>query len=153
MSEAIAEKDFAKVKELVQDGANVNLHNVETGITPLSTAATYDHVEIARFLLEHNARVSEANRDGNTALHVAAFFCYFEFVELLLENEASVSSKNNNDRTPIDVVSEPWSREISGFYRGIAEVTGLQLDLERIKRDRPKMTKLLREYAKEKGSK
>ena len=50
------------------------------------------------------------------------------------------------EETPIDVVSSPWSRPLADFYLGISNAVGLELDLERIKRQRPQRAEQLRKH-------
>ena len=65
---------------------------------------------------------------------------------MLLEKGGSVSKKNMREETPIDVVSSPWSRPLADFYLGIGNAVGLELDLERIKRQRPQRAEQLRKH-------
>lgn len=48
--------NFKEVKRLVADGADVNAYNSSAG-TPLCNAAKHGYVEIARFLLDHGAKI------------------------------------------------------------------------------------------------
>ena len=104
---------------------------------------------MVRYLVEQGAKVDATNDDGNTPLHVAAFLCRREIVQLLLASGASVAQRNNRRETPIDVVSGEWSEELAGFYSGIASAVGIDIDLEAIEQDRPKIAILLREHAKQ----
>ncbi|MEO6788205.1 MAG: hypothetical protein ABI318_18935 [Chthoniobacteraceae bacterium] len=68
-------------------------------------------------------------------------------MQLLLENGGSTGTKNKRGETPIDVVSSPWSKPPADFYTAIGDSIGVKLDLERIKQERPLITKLLRDKA------
>ena len=109
-------------------------------------AALYNQVEAAGLLIENGANVNAGNNEGSTALITAAFFCRGETVKLLLEKGAEVDVKNNNGQTPLDTVAGEWSQELEGFYRYIAELLQIQLDIEIIKATRPKIAALLREH-------
>lgn len=148
LARAVSQGDLAETTRLLGDGAQVNEPLGDDGSTLLSTAALYGQLEVARLLLERGAKVDATNRDGNTPLHIAAFLCQTEIVQLLLEKGAPVSQKNNRGETPIDVVSGPWSDGLANFYTGIASGTGIQVDLERIERERPQIAELLRERGK-----
>ena len=72
-------------------------HNVdeldEDGNTPLYRAAQYGHLEIAEFLLEHNADVNAQNQSGASSLFPAVWYGHTKMVQLLLENRADVHTK------------------------------------------------------------
>ena len=114
--------------------------------TLLSTAALYGQLDVARYLIEKGANVNAANRDGNAPLHTAAFLCRKEFVKLLLKNGASVSQKNGRGETPINVVSGRWDDGLANFYRRLASGIGIDVDLGKVKQQRPQIAKLLREH-------
>ena len=144
LHEAVARGDLPATWRLLKGGAPPNDRNGDGG-TPLSTAALHGHLEIAKLLLEKGARVSASNRDGNTSLHVAAFLCRTEMVALLLDKGASVTKRNGRRESAIDVVSGDWSDQLAGFYRALSDGAGLGLDLEEVRRLRPKVAGLLRE--------
>lgn len=69
------------VRELVMNGANVEIHN-ENGHTPLMEAASAGHVEVAKILLEHGAGINtHSNEFKESALTLACykgvFVCMF----------------------------------------------------------------------------
>ena len=146
LASAITDGDLEATKRLVDDGVSIDSRRPEGGSTPLSTASTYGRLDIATFLIEQGADVSGTNDDGNTPLLVAAFFCRTAIVELLLENGASVSTKNDRGETPIDVVSAAWSPDLAGIYNYIGGLVEVELDLERIERERPQIAELLRSH-------
>ncbi|MGB6043551.1 MAG: ankyrin repeat domain-containing protein, partial [Pirellulales bacterium] len=148
LAQAVSQGDLTETTKLLGDAARINEHLGEDGATLLSTAALHGQLDVAKALLERGAKVDATNRDGNTPLHVAAFLCHTEIVQLLLEQGASVSQKNSRGETPADVVSGQWGDGLANFYKAIASGTGIQIDLERIEQDRPKMVKLLRERTK-----
>ncbi|MGI9517700.1 MAG: ankyrin repeat domain-containing protein [Pirellulaceae bacterium] len=149
LTDAIASGDLDQVKLLIEDGERVNSRTGDSGMTPLINAAMYDQSEIAEYLIAEGARVSRGNNDGNTPLHIAAFFCREEMAELLLENGGSVSKENERGESAIDVVSSPWNENLAGFYEGIGQAIGLELDLDRMQQDRPRMVTLLEQHADE----
>jgi hypothetical protein len=66
-------------------------------------------------------------------------------VALLLDKGASVTKRNGRRESAIDVVSGDWSDQLAGFYRALSDGAGLGLDLEEVRRLRPKVAGLLRE--------
>ena len=73
--------------------------------------------------------------------------CRTEVVRLLLDKDASTSHRNNRRETVIEIMSRPWTEELAGFYTGLARVTGLQVDLERLEQERPKIAELLKTHS------
>jgi ankyrin repeat protein len=61
--------------------------------TPLSKVAASGNIEIARLLLENNAKINE-RCNGQTAIHYAAFTGQMEMIKFLIEAKADISSKN-----------------------------------------------------------
>ncbi|HAF59010.1 MAG TPA: hypothetical protein DCL00_05425 [Opitutae bacterium] len=143
LSEAIATGNLSRIKRMVKSGADVN-ERAGDGGTPLSTAAFHGRLEIFRFLLQKEARPMAKNRDGNTPLHVAAFMGRFEIVNLILSKGANLNILNNRKETPIDVVSGEWTDELAGFYRLLNGLTSNKVDLQEIRKARPRMQKLLK---------
>ena len=145
LASAIKNGSLDEVKKLVAAWPKVNRRHPESGTLPLSTAAIYDRTEIAKWLIENGARASGSNRDGNTPLHIAAFFCHDQMVELLLANEVDTKKKNHRGETALDSVSGDWDEGLEGFYIGLTRALELELDLDQVKLNRPKIAKRLRE--------
>ena len=72
----------AKLKQAIQDGANVNQSN-ELGYTPLHAAAENGRLENAKILLLCGAIVNSKTSDGMTALDLARSNGNAELVSLL----------------------------------------------------------------------
>ena len=150
IAEAIASGDIEELRGFLnrpQQRGRVNERQPSSGSTPLSNAALHGRLEIAKVLLRRGAKVSGSNRDGNTPLHVAAFLCREDIVKLLLDKGASPSQENGRGESAIDVVSGEWSNDLAGLYTGIARATRVEVDVERLELDRPKIAKLLREHS------
>jgi YVTN family beta-propeller protein len=148
LANAIAAGNLDEVKRrLGRQARRINDRRPSTGATPLSDAAFRGNIEIVKLLLNRDANVNATNRDGNTPLVAAAFMCRTEVVRLLLNKGASTSHKNGRGETVTEILSRPWNEELEGFYKGLGELTGLKIDLERLKRDRPTIAELLRKHA------
>ena len=144
LGNAVVNGEVQKVKQLLDSGVAINQRDPSDGITALSNAVLHGHAEIARLLIGRGADVEAANRDGNTPLHIAAFTCRFEIVRLLLEEGASPKTKNGRGETASDVVSSPWSEPLAGFYAAIGKGIGIDVDPQRLKRDRARMVELFK---------
>lgn len=148
LGEAIEKGDLDEVKRrLGRQARRINDRRPSSGSTPLSDAAFRGNLEIVKLLLDRGAKVNATNRDGNTPLIGAAFMCHTEIVRLLLDKGASTSHKNRRNETVIEIMSRPWNEELAGFYTGLGQLTGVKVDLEQLKQERPKIAELLREHA------
>lgn len=136
------DRDLAEY--LLDHGADVNALHPESGGTALTSAALRGNLAMVELLLDRGADVSRKNRDGNSALHIAAFMCHFKIVDRLLEHGASVDMKNSRGETAIDGVSGEWSEQLSGIYQFLSATFGLEIDLNAIRKSRPRMRELLR---------
>ena len=109
-------------------------------------------MDIARLLVkEYKVSVSYHNRDGNTPLHLAAFLCREDMIEFLLANGASLTKKNQRGEAAVDTVSGQWSSGLRQFYEGVIGGSNLDLNVDLIQKQRPKVAGLLRERSSRGG--
>jgi len=148
LADAIASNDIDDAKRVLRMAAHqrVNEHAPRSGSTPLSHAALHGHKEMMEFLMRRGGKVKATNRDGNTPLHVAAFLCREDIVKFLLEKGCSPTRKNRRGESPIDVVSGEWDEGLAGFYKGLGQATGIEVDVEDMQKQRPKIAELLRKH-------
>ena len=57
------------------------------------------------------------------------------------------SQRNNRKESPLDVVSGRWSEDLEKFYTFIEATSDLELDLQRIQEERPRIVQLLNNHA------
>jgi len=145
---AIQQADPAGVKRLLDRGAPINGRHADNGMTPLASAAFHGRPQIINLLLERKADLKKTNRDGNTPLHIAAFMCREQIIRTFLKNGASITTRNHRRESSIDVVAGEWSKELSDLYQFLNNVAQLGLDLDELKKQRPRMASLLREELK-----
>ncbi len=93
--------DLAKVKALVKVNSSLVFSQDTRNGTPLHFAVEHNHLDVAQFLLSHNADVNAVDLGGWTPLHWAAFQGYKDAAVLLLANNANVNAKDNNGRSPL----------------------------------------------------
>ena len=95
--EASKRGDLDTVKQLIQEGADVN-HTDYRGYTPLIFGSQDEHLEIVKYLVEHGADVNQANNNGSTPLISSRQNGHLEIVKYLLKHETnklkSVLSQN-----------------------------------------------------------
>ena len=93
--------DYAEVKRLIEEGADVNAHykygmSVKTWSPALMAASHRGHQEIVKLLIEAGADVNALDNYGNgyTALMYASLYGHTEVVKLLIEEGADVNVRN-----------------------------------------------------------
>ena len=141
---AIYTGNLSELKRLVESGADANALS-KGGGSPLSSAAFHGRLEHVRFLLQNGAVVTARNRDGGTSLHVAALMGRFEIAKLLLSKGAKAGVRNKKGESSIDAVSGEWNDGMAGLYRFLNGLTSNKVDLQEIRKARPRMLKLLQD--------
>jgi len=86
---------------LIENGANVNVRNLENGKSLLEMAAWEGNMKMASVLLENGACLNSHNKAGLTPLMVAVRNGHHEMVVRLLDNGADVNAKDVNYFTPL----------------------------------------------------
>lgn len=98
--------DIEAAKTAITNGADVNALDTrgsKSGRKPLNWAAYYNHLEILKLLVEHNADINGQNITGFSPLHHAVESDNEQAVKLLLELGANQNSKNKRGKTPLDM--------------------------------------------------
>lgn len=91
--DAALHRNTTLVKQLLDDGVNVNVKN-EAGATPLMRAAAANDVATARLLLDRGANVNARSDDGRTPLLIASGLAgSVDLVTLLLDKGADVNAR------------------------------------------------------------
>lgn len=101
---AIRDEDYARVKNLLDRGADVNSKIVfETymDLTPLRAAAQGNNTAIAELLLDRGAKIEDTNGYGWNALHSAAQEGNAQMVRFLLRRGAKIEAKEEGDLTAL----------------------------------------------------
>jgi ankyrin repeat protein/peptidoglycan/LPS O-acetylase OafA/YrhL len=132
------------VDEFLADGTDVNTRD-DWGATALHWAAATGRVEIIKTLFDEGADPNLRTSDGSRPLHWAAFLGRAQVVELLLENGADPNERNQKGEIPLDTVRGPWSKELEGVLNWIAGIMTIEIDLEEIEENRPRVVALLEE--------
>ena len=69
--DAVKSGDFTTVKELIESGVAVNLHDEEHEWSPLHWASGKGNIEVVKMLLEKGADVTKTGRDQRTPYQIA----------------------------------------------------------------------------------
>lgn len=88
---------------LLAHGADVDWLSGRDGYSPLWCAISGFHIDVARLLLKHGARVSQRSASGGglMPLHQAAVTSQSAMCELLLERGAQVDALDDDRNTPL----------------------------------------------------
>ena len=104
--------DIDVVTFLIENGADVNVTDVN-GNTPLIFIINKTgHLEITQRLLGKGAAVNTQNRTGETALMYAAWRGHADIVRLLLNNRADATLKNGQGETALTLAESKGHLEI-----------------------------------------
>jgi len=146
--EAVVKGDLLLVKQHIEAGTDINEKDPTGGSSPLITASLFGKTEIAKFLIENGADINFQNNEGSTALHTAAFFCRTEIVKELLKNGADTGIVNNAGATALQSVNGPFEpvKGIYDYFRQTFSPLGLQLDEAMLKKTRPVIAGMLKNY-------
>ncbi|KDO29902.1 hypothetical protein SPRG_04968 [Saprolegnia parasitica CBS 223.65] len=101
--------DLCEVQLFVAAGHDVNHERLDrrcqVAFTPLQFAAKHGYEDIARFLLQHGAKVNAANSFRRTPLMFAARHGHPNIVQLLLDAGASIVATDNLENTPLHLAA------------------------------------------------
>ncbi len=92
--------DYERVKELLDNGVDVNIINKNNkNCTPLHIASIYGHIEILRLLIERGANINALDKSKISSLSYACYHKRLDVVKLLLKNNANVNIVDNYGNT------------------------------------------------------
>lgn len=145
LHEAIGRGDLEAIKQLIAAGEDLNAREPYGQSTPLMSATTMGHVDIAIALIDAGADLDLTENNGSTALHMAALFCHTDIVKALLAAGANKDAANNYGATAHMSVATPFEtmRSTYDMLGAVVKAMGVELDYERIEATRPVIAKLL----------
>ncbi|KAK3670246.1 hypothetical protein LTR78_009901 [Recurvomyces mirabilis] len=109
---------------LLAHGADVDWLSGRDGYSPLWCAVSAYHIDAARLLLKHGARVSLRSTSGAFLLHQAAVTGQSAMCELLLERGAQVDSLDSDGQTALQYAAASGSvPSVKVMLRGGANVS------------------------------
>ncbi len=111
MVDALNSGNVDAVKQLIEEGVNVNL--LRDGVTPLMIAASKGHTAVAEVIIQAGVNINERSDDGGTALHMAASDqTDTAVVELLLQSGIDIEAKNRFRKTALQKAEERGHHDI-----------------------------------------
>lgn len=112
--EAVEKLDLARVKELLDKGADPNEYS-KNGLFPLFRAVDSENTEIASLLIQHGANVKQRTKVGPAFFSSIVGPCqdgHLEMVKLLIENGVDVDVKEFRDFTPLRIAARNGHADI-----------------------------------------
>jgi ankyrin repeat protein len=100
MNEAAFVCDFVRVRELIKQGANVNVRDEEMR-SPLHQAVLGGMFGLVCLLMESGADLNARDQDGFTPLHFAAQEVLPEIAKILVGKGADVNLRDEDGNTPL----------------------------------------------------
>ena|SRR6218665_535213 len=97
---AIEKNNLAKVKELIENGVNVN--DTDTyGYTALHIASSKGLIDLAFLLVENGIDLNSQDKNGQTILHYVAEYNQLELGKTVLDKGASLSIADKYGNQPL----------------------------------------------------
>jgi ankyrin repeat protein len=122
--------DLNKVRELVEQGFDINTIEKDLSYSPLHFAVRGEHIEVARYLLSAGADVNAYDEMyiGETPLGDAAADCSYEIAELLVEAGADPTIPGWMQRTALDRARRRKKDEGKRVYELLLKVAREKFD-------------------------
>ena len=101
------------VTRLLNNGADLNACEIESGVRPLHKAAEKGCLQACDLLIRHGAEINAQTHDGATALHLAALAGHAEVVSLLLKYHPNRTLQDSDGRTALQCAQERGHTDIA----------------------------------------
>ena len=105
--------DADRVALLINDGADINATDEESGGTPLHRAAEKDSLNVATLLINNGADINAKNKNGDTPLNWTAEEDSLNVATLLINNGADINAKNKDGYTSLHRAAEKDSLNVA----------------------------------------
>ncbi len=120
--------DVAKIKRLVESGADVNRKDKD-GVVPLIWAARQGHANAITVLIKAGANVNQRKNDSGFPLYSAAFAGHVSAITALIEAGADVNQAVKDGATPLHTAA--WH----GYAKAIVALAEAGADVNRAGKD------------------
>jgi len=114
--QAVKSGDYAEVKRLIEEGADVNAQNND-GWTALMWATHYGYPEFAKLLIDKGADINAQNNKGLTALGTASVRGKTKAAKLLIEEGADINVQDTWGHTALEWALREGYPEIAELLR------------------------------------
>ena len=106
----------AVVEALAIGPQDVNSQNFRDKSTPLHLASQEGHLDIVRFLIEHDANMAAQDQDGWTPLHVVSQSDHLDVARFLVEHVANAEAQDRCGRTPLHLASQRGRLDVARSF-------------------------------------
>ena len=125
---AAQDGDLDAVSRLLAEGEDINAFD-DLGKTPLHYAADREHVEVARYLIEHGANVNAHHEPtlGNTPLGDVAATCSYVMAKLLVDAGSDPTIPGWMQLTALHKAAErkdPEGQRVYALLKAVADRLG-----------------------------
>jgi ankyrin repeat protein len=101
---AIKSSKYENVEELIDKGADLNVHN---GLTPFMYAININSLMVIKIFINKNkVDLNVKDNNGNTPLHIAIQNKSYTTAQFLIKSGSNPRLKNNNNISPLDLVEQ-----------------------------------------------
>jgi ankyrin repeat protein len=103
---AVKEGQFAIADVLIENGANVNNHGINSMSLLIDAIIASQNSKIVKLLIRNNVYLNTKSKFGSTALHLAAIHGNLPIIELLINHGADLNTKNKFGRTALHLAAK-----------------------------------------------
>jgi hypothetical protein len=114
---AIASGDYATAAKLIDQGANLEMRDEETGATALHFAVMKGRMELVEKMVTRRADVNSRTRNGTTPLHTAVVYARKEIAEYLLDNGADINARSARGVSALEFALDAKNQPIASMLR------------------------------------
>ena len=115
--------NVAVVRLFVEAGMSVETTYASGGLTVLSWAAGFGHLEVVKYLVGQGADVNATRDNGRPVLHSAAISGDLAVVQYLVEQGADVTATDNDGYTVLDVAEGRDHTDIVAYLEEVLSDT------------------------------
>jgi len=90
----VCRNNIPAVKFLVEEGADMEIHEKQDGYTALMAAISLGYVEITDYLIQKGADIHAVNTNGDNIIHIAAIHGNLAVVKYACEHGCDINQKN-----------------------------------------------------------
>jgi ankyrin repeat protein len=119
---AIEKGDYPSFQEALENNADPNFDPLQSNISPLILALSYNNERMALELLDKGANVNAKNNLGRCPLHIAAFQYMDTFIEKALKNpDIKINVYDKDGKTPMDFAVEADAQNVQEMFSTFLE--------------------------------
>ena len=127
LSIAVQSQDLCLVKLLLNNGADPNRWNSESGYTVLSLSCRLNNYDISKLLIESGAEVDGAGDTGFDYIHYPLLYAVesnnIKLLQLFIDNNCKIDIINKQNETPFTIAEHNKNQQMLDLLTKIQEQT------------------------------